>query len=188
MCKNCIIYLQWICINILRNAINWVLEAKFLYFFQVLETIFNLSFACIYMADTERHDKFPYKKTNLLLKKIYWGSRVAPLAADHHQTRLLTNFLHSSDCWICMSRIDQAERAAWFAWARFFILLRKLGSCLIDQAATMVKSGSCLIDQDPSLWEVFTKLTQPLRLVCCSVMLLLIIDRIFKGSHYHKLF
>ena len=115
MCKNWIICLQWICLNILRNAINWVIEAKFLYFFQVLKTIFNHSFACIYMADTERHDKFPYKKTNLFLKKIYWGSRVAPLVADHHQTRLLTNFLHSPDCWICLSRIDQAEMLAWFS-------------------------------------------------------------------------
>ena len=28
---------------------------------------------------------------------------------------------------ICLSRIDQAEKAAWFAWAEFLILLKKLG-------------------------------------------------------------
>ena len=34
-----------------------------------------------------------------------------------HLYRLLTNLLHLPDRLICLSRIDQAEMFAWFAWA-----------------------------------------------------------------------
>ena len=61
--------------------------------------------------------------------------------------RLLTNFLCLPDCLICLSRIDQAERFAWYQAC--LILIRQQpdwsGCCLILIWHVPDRSGSCLI-------------------------------------------
>ena len=77
---------------------------------------------------------------------------------DKGWSRLLTNFLRLPDCLICLSRIDQAERFAWYQAC--LILIRqqpdRSGCRLILIWHVPDRSGSCLI----SGWEVVPDLPE----------------------------